>query len=202
VPVLGLGQVCVGLDRRALPEGVGERAQVESGSADDNREPATKDAIRDRRFRIRSEPPRGICLGRVEEIDEVILVGGSTRIPSVIDLVRKYYGDAQGVCKVDALYGVEWAYVDHFFYDFYVYQYATSIVASTTLAADVRAETTARKPSTKVRDAYLAMLAAGGSKYPIDLLKDAGVDMTTSAPFTAAMREMNGVMDEMEKLLK
>jgi oligoendopeptidase F len=45
------------------------------------------------------------------------------------------------------------------------------------------------------------MLASGSSKYPIDLLKDAGVDMTTSAPFRASMQEMNAVMDEMEKLL-
>ena len=46
------------------------------------------------------------------------------------------------------------------------------------------------------------MLGSGSSKYPIDLLKEAGVDMTTSAPFQAAMKEMNSVMDEMEKLLK
>ncbi len=45
------------------------------------------------------------------------------------------------------------------------------------------------------------MLRAGGSKYPIDLLKEAGVDMTTSAPFDAAMAEMNGIMDEMERIL-
>jgi len=46
------------------------------------------------------------------------------------------------------------------------------------------------------------MLSSGSSKYPIDLLKDAGVDMTTSAPFNAAMSEMNRVMDEIEALLK
>jgi oligoendopeptidase F len=48
---------------------------------------------------------------------------------------------------------------------------------------------------------YLAFLSAGGSKYPIDLLKDAGVDMTTDEPLNLAMKEMNRVMDEMEKLL-
>ena len=51
------------------------------------------------------------------------------------------------------------------------------------------------------RDAYLKMLSSGSSKYAIDLLKDAGVDMTTSAPFDAAIAEMNGTMDEMEKIL-
>ena len=48
----------------------------------------------------------------------------------------------------------------------------------------------------------VAMLAAGGSRYPIDLLRDAGVDMTTPAPFRAAMEEMNGTMDEMERILR
>jgi oligoendopeptidase F len=120
-----------------------------------------------------------------------------------LGLLREYYGDAQGVCRVPDLLGVEWAFVSQFWnYDFYVYQYATSIVASSSLAANMRAEAAARKPTTKSRDAYLAMLSAGGSRYPIDLLKDAGVDMTTPEPFAAAMREMNGIMDEMEKLLK
>ena len=120
-----------------------------------------------------------------------------------LGLLREYYGDSQGVCKVPDLLKVEWAFVSQFWnYDFYVYQYATSIVASTSIAANLRSEAAAKKPTTKSRDAYLAMLSAGGSRYPIDLLKDAGVDMTTPAPFSAAMREMNGIMDEMEKLLR
>jgi len=117
-----------------------------------------------------------------------------------LQIARTYYGDAQGVCKVDPLYAVEWAYIPHFFYDFYVYQYATSIVASTSLARGIREEAAAGRGTAK-RDAYLNMLASGSSKYPIDLLKDAGVDMTTSAPFRASMQEMNAVMDEMEKLM-
>jgi oligoendopeptidase F len=117
-----------------------------------------------------------------------------------LGLVRKYYGHDQGTCVVDSLYGVEWASVPHFFtYDFYVYQYATSLVASTTLARLIREEQA--QGSTGARDRYLAMLAAGGSRYPIDLLRDAGVDMTTPAPFRAAMEEMNGTMDEMERIL-
>src|SRR5262245_51485190 len=118
-----------------------------------------------------------------------------------LGLVRRYYGHAKGICTVDSLYGVEWSYIPHFFYNFYVYQYATSIVASTALANGIRQEAAAGK-STARRDAYLHMLQSGSSRYPIDLLKDAGVDMTTSAPFKAAMREMNLVMDEIERLLK
>ena len=52
------------------------------------------------------------------------------------------------------------------------------------------------------RDAYMHMLQSGSSKYPVDLLKGAGVDMTTSAPFQSAIHEMNSVMDQMEKLLR
>ena len=118
-----------------------------------------------------------------------------------LELVRKYYGHAQGVCTVDALYGTEWSYIPHFFYDFYVYQYATSIVASTALANGIRQEAALGRGTPK-RDAYLRMLSSGSSEYPIDLLKKAGVDMTTSAPFKAAMVEMNRVMDEIEKLLR
>jgi oligoendopeptidase F len=119
-----------------------------------------------------------------------------------LELVRQYYGHDQGVCGVDELYGVEWAYIPHFYRNFYVFQYATSMVASNSIAAAIRAEQSAKPPLTKARDAYLGMLSSGSSKYPIDLLKGAGVDMTTPAPFGAAMTEMNSIMDEMEKLLK
>ncbi len=117
-------------------------------------------------------------------------------------LVKEYYGDAKGVCKVDDLYGVEWAYVPHFHYNFYVYQYATSVIASASLAKGILDEAAAGKGSTKARDAYLKMLSSGSSRYAVDLLKDAGVDMTTSAPFQAAMAEMNHIMDQIEALKK
>jgi oligoendopeptidase F len=116
-----------------------------------------------------------------------------------LKLVREYYGHDQGICRVDDVIAYEWAYIPHFYYNFYVYQYATSLVASTSLANAIRAE--ARGGSTRARDGYLALLQAGGSDYPVELLKKAGVDMTTSAPFQAAMAEMNSTMDEMEKLL-
>ncbi len=119
-----------------------------------------------------------------------------------LGLVCKYYGHDAGVCKVDDLYGVEWAYIPHFFRNFYVYQYATSIIASSAIANGIYEDMAkgANKPMPH-RDAYLRMLSSGSSKFPIDLLKDAGVDMTTSAPFRAAMAEMNATMDEMERIL-
>ncbi len=116
-----------------------------------------------------------------------------------LKIVREYYGHDQGICRVDDLLGVEWAYIPHFYYDFYVYQYATSLVASTSLSRAIREE--APRGKRAARDRTLAMLKAGGSKYPVDLLKAAGVDPTTSAPFDAAIAEMNQVMDEMERIL-
>ncbi len=126
-------------------------------------------------------------------------ISGENLTALYLGIVRDYYGQAKGVTQVDDLIGVEWAFIPHFYRPFYVYQYATSLVASTALAKGIREE--AGSGSTKRRDAYLAMLRAGGSKYPIDLLRDAGVDMTTSAPFDAAIAEMNATMDEMERIL-
>jgi oligoendopeptidase F len=117
-----------------------------------------------------------------------------------LKITREYYGHDRGLCRVDDLVASEWAMIPHFYRNFYVYQYATSLVASTSLARGVREEAT--RGETKRRDAYLRMLAAGGSRYPIDLLREAGVDMTTPAPFKAAMAEMNATMDEIEGLLQ
>jgi len=124
-------------------------------------------------------------------------ISGEKMSEMYLGLLRQYYGHSAGVCKVDSLYGVEWAYIQHFYYDFYVFQYATSITASANIAANMRADKTG-----KARDAYIHMLQSGSSKYPIDLLKGAGVDMTTSKPFQSAMAEMNSIMNEMEKLLR
>jgi oligoendopeptidase F len=118
-----------------------------------------------------------------------------------LDLLRTYYGHDKGVCEIKDRYAIEWAYIPHFYWDFYVYQYATSLVASISLSRGILDETAAGGGATSRRDAYLHMLRSGSSKYPIVLLRDAGVDMTTSSPFAAAMKEMNQTMDEMEAIL-
>ena len=112
-----------------------------------------------------------------------------------LDITRRYYGHDQGVAVVDDYIAHEWSMIPHFYRDFYVFQYATSFTASEALAAKVKSGDAA---ATK---RYLAFLSAGGSKYPIDLLKDAGVDMTTDEPLDLTIRSMNRVMDEMEKIL-
>jgi oligoendopeptidase F len=112
-----------------------------------------------------------------------------------LDITKRYYGHDQGICIVDDYVAHEWSYVPHFYRDFYVFQYATSFTASEALAQKVKAG------SADATKKYLAFLAAGGSKYPIDLLKDAGVDMTTDEPLDLTIKEMNRVMDEMETIL-
>jgi oligoendopeptidase F len=112
-----------------------------------------------------------------------------------LDVTKRYYGHDQGICLVDEYVANEWSFVPHFYRDFYVFQYATSFTASSALAEKVKSG------DAEARRRYLAFLRAGGSKYPIDLLKDAGIDMTTDEPLDLTMKAMTRVMDEMEALL-
>ena len=75
---------------------------------------------------------------------------------------------------VDPEIDIEWARIPHFYYNFYVYQYATGISAAIALV------NTVLNGGQKERDAYLTFLSSGGSRYPLDLLKTAGVDMRSS----------------------
>jgi len=111
------------------------------------------------------------------------------------EIVKKYYGHDQGVCIVDDYVANEWAYIPHFYNSFYVFQYATSFTASSALSEKVLAG----DPGATER--YLKFISAGKSKYPVELLKDAGVDMTTDEPLELTVKKMNRVMDEMETLL-
>lgn len=110
-------------------------------------------------------------------------------------IFRKYYGADQGICDVDDLYALEWAFIPHFYYNFYVYQYSTAFTASTALSRKIL------NHEKGAVESYLEFISAGGSDYPIELLKKAGVDMTTTEPFTQAMAAMNRTMDEIEKIL-
>ncbi len=111
------------------------------------------------------------------------------------EIVRKYYGSEQGICIVDDYVAYEWAFIPHFYGNFHVYEYATSFAASSALSEKVLSG----EPG--ATEHYLKFISAGGSKYPIDLLKDAGVDMTTDEPLDLTVKKMNRVMDEIEKLL-
>ncbi len=122
-------------------------------------------------------------------------ITGNTLAKLYLDITRKYYGQDQGISIVDDYIANEWSYIPHFYRDFYVFQYATSFTASMALSEKV----IGGDPAATKR--YLAFLSAGGSKYPIDLLKDAGVDMTTDEPLDLTIKAMNRVMDEMDAIL-
>lgn len=111
------------------------------------------------------------------------------------DILRRYHGDQEGVVKIDELYTVEWAYIPHFYSPFYVFQYATSIAASSLLADAIL------KGEPGARDRYLDLLRAGSSDYPYELVKRAGVDLASPAPYRAVAARMNRIMDDMEKIL-
>jgi oligoendopeptidase F len=96
--------------------------------------------------------------------------------------------------KIDDLYTVEWAYIPHFYRLFYVFQYATSIAASSLLADAVL------KGEPGARERYLKLLSAGGSDYPYELVKAAGVDLASPAPYRAVVARMNRIMDEIEAI--
>jgi oligoendopeptidase F len=110
-------------------------------------------------------------------------------------LLRKYHGAEAGVMNIDPLYCQEWSYVPHFHRPFYVYAYATSTTAAQYFSEAILAG----RPG--AREAYLKVLSAGGSAPPHDLLKQAGLDLTTAAPYEILIRRMNALMDEVEKLI-
>ena len=111
------------------------------------------------------------------------------------DILKRYHGHDERVLTIDPAFHIEWAYIPHFYRNFYVYQYATSITAGAAFAEKILAG------DTTARDGYLQLLRAGGSDDPHDLLVAAGVDMTTAAPYDAVFGKLNAVMDQIETIL-
>lgn len=108
-------------------------------------------------------------------------------------LNQTYYGDG-GVVQ-DEQIAWEWSRIPHFYSSYYVYQYATGISASAALARAIVSE---GQPAV---DRYVNLLRSGSSNYSIDLLKAAGVDMTTPAPVEAAIAEFDKAITDFEALL-
>jgi oligoendopeptidase F len=122
-------------------------------------------------------------------------ISGTKMTEIYCDLLKRYHGADKGVMAINDAYCAEWSYIPHFYRPFYVYQYATSIAAAAFFTEQIQ------KGGDKARDTYLGVLKAGGSQYPYDLLKGAGLDMASPAPYQALIRRMDSIMDEMEKLL-
>ncbi|MCF6136857.1 oligoendopeptidase F [Pseudalkalibacillus berkeleyi] len=108
------------------------------------------------------------------------------------DLNKKYFGDD---IVIDEEIGLEWARIPHFYYNYYVYQYATGFSAAASLSKQLLSE------GAPAVERYLEFLKAGSSDYPIEVLKKAGVDMTSSKPIEEALSVFENVLDEMEELL-
>ena len=115
---------------------------------------------------------------------------------SLCDIYHKlnetYFGED---AVIDSDLDMEWARIPHFYNSFYVYQYATGYSAAIALSQKILAEGEAA-----VKD-YISFLQGGSSKDPIDLLKGAGVDMTTKEPVQAALKVFENLLDELEELL-
>ena len=109
------------------------------------------------------------------------------------DLNKKYFGEAM---TVDEEIGLEWARIPHFYYNFYVYQYATGQSAATALSKQILEE---GQPAV---DRYINnFLKAGCSNFPIEVLRAAGVDMESSKPIEEACKVFEEKLNELERLL-
>ncbi|HVO73202.1 MAG TPA: oligoendopeptidase F [Ignavibacteriaceae bacterium] len=122
---------------------------------------------------------------------------GETLTPDVLcgiykEVFQKYWGPEM---VVDKLEEYSWARIPHFYYNFYVYQYATGFAASEILARKVK---TQGKPAV---EKYLDFLKAGSSDYPLNILNNAGVDMSSVEPVEAVTEKMEFLLDEVEGLL-
>ena len=111
------------------------------------------------------------------------------------EILRRYHGHDEGIVVIDDLYTNEWMFVPHFYFNMYVFQYATSQTAGTALYEKI-----VKNGEAGVEN-YKNLLRAGGSDYPYKLLANAGVDLAQPEPYRAAVDKMNAIMDEMERLL-
>ena len=131
-----------------------------------------------------------------EAIEKGDTLSGEKMTAMYCDLLKKYYGEAEGITKIDPAYCTEWEFIPHFYYGFYVYQYATSIAGAAKFTDDIN------KEGAPARDRFITMLKAGGSDYPYNLYKQAGLDMASPAPYQALIARMNHILDEIDELSK
>ena len=111
------------------------------------------------------------------------------------ELLKRYHGHELGILTIDDEYAAEWAFIPHFYYDFYVFQYATSITGAAWFAEQFLAG------DEQVRDSFIRVLSAGGSDYAHNILRDeAGLDMTTAEAYAPVLRRMESLMDRIEAL--
>lgn len=129
-------------------------------------------------------------------INEHLEAGGALTADYLCETYKKinelYYGPNM---VVDDEIAMEWARIPHFYYNYYVFQYATGFSAAVALSGKILEE---GKPAV---DRYINFLKSGSSDYPLNVLKTAGVDMTTEEPVNNAMKIFSKLVDEMDKLI-
>ena len=103
-----------------------------------------------------------------EEVEKGHALSGKRMTDIYCGLLKRYHGDAEGVMKIDPAYCVEWAFIPHFYYGFYVYQYATSMAGAAAFTDAIEN----KEPG--ARERFIAMLKAGGSDYPVHALQKGG----------------------------
>jgi oligoendopeptidase F len=111
------------------------------------------------------------------------------------DLVKQYYGSIVAFDEQDSPIAWEWSRIDHFFYNFYVYKYATGMASAVAIARAILE----REPGALER--YLTFLKAGASDEPLAVLRRAGVDLTTPQPVASALIEFERLLDELVSLI-
>ena len=112
-----------------------------------------------------------------------------------MEIFRKYYGHQKGITQIDDLYRIEWAFIPHFYYNFYVFQYSTSFTAAQAIAEKILSR------EKGMVEKYIKFLSSGCSEYSIPTLQKLGVDMTANDPFEMTIGGMNNIMDEIEELI-
>jgi oligoendopeptidase F len=130
-----------------------------------------------------------------KRVDAGEALTGEAFTKAYCEILKRYHGHDQGVVTIDDAYCLEWAYIPHFYNNFYVFQYATSIAASSLFAQRI----IRKEPG--ALEKYITLLKSGSADYPYELVKAAGVDLATPAPYQAMNARMNAVMDEIEKIL-
>jgi len=112
---------------------------------------------------------------------------------------KKYNGE---IMERSDVYAHSWSRVHHFFnYNYYVYNYAVSFSCSSSLFNQIK-KADSKKEAKKAQEKYLELLKSGGSDYPVELLKKAGVDLTTKEPYMAVVKRMEELVNELEVALK
>ncbi|MCK5787014.1 MAG: oligoendopeptidase F [Candidatus Sabulitectum sp.] len=115
---------------------------------------------------------------------------------SYLNLVKLYHGDAFEYDEDDSLIETEWARIPHFYYNFYVYKYATGLASAASISSRIL------NNEAGVVQGYLNFLSSGGARPPLELLKETGVDLETPIPVEEAMQRLSYLVTDLELLLE